>query len=130
MSKLLICKGGALLLAVALTWGGAASAADTCTKPECWGAVGIGPGDAYGYSYHYGDRNGAIERVRSQCPRCDRIEPFANSCASLASAGNGSAGFGTGPDKQAAQNTALTACRSDGGLDCKTRVWGCSRRAD
>lgn len=91
-----------------------------------WGAIGIGPGGAYGYSYGYGSENGAYNRVAQECQYdCTEIRTFFNTCAAMAVASNGGWGWSTGGTRGAAESGALSYCRQYGS-GCQVRVWACS----
>lgn len=90
-----------------------------------WGAVGIGPNGAYGWSADYGSESGAIGRVRAECPGCDNIKTFYNACGAMASGRNGAWGWGWAGSRWQAEQLAIQYCR-DYGSNCQLRVWACS----
>ena len=106
-----------------------ALAADKCKHETCWGAVGFSTSGApsdIGFSYWYSSESGAAGRVKKECPACDVIKTFANSCGQLAVSSNGNWGFATGANRDEAAANGVSICTANGGTDCKRRVWSCS----
>lgn len=102
-----------------------AAAAGQCGYINCWGAVGIGPQGAWGFSHSYAYEGDAISRVQGECPNCNVINTFYNSCGAMAVASNGGYGFAWAGSRYEAERAALGYCR-DYGPNCKNVVWSCS----
>ncbi len=106
---------------------GTPSLAGQCGYQQCWGAVGIGPGGAWGFSHSYPSEQQAYDRVVEECQwNCDVIQTFWDTCGSIASASNGAWGFATRLYRDDAQSAALDQCWQYGGNDCTVTVWACS----
>lgn len=107
---------------------GSAAQAGSCGYVNCWGAVGIGPNGAAGFSYNYSSENGALDRMYAECPSCNSWYTFANACGAIAQAPDGAWGSGWGDTRELAEYYAGQTCaqytRSGG---CRTAVWACSR---
>ncbi|SMX33238.1 DUF4189 domain-containing protein [Maliponia aquimaris] len=107
---------------------GSAAQAGSCGYANCWGAVGIGPHGAAGYSFNYSSENGALNRMYAECPSCNSTYTFVNACGAIAQAADGAWGSGWGDTRELAEYYATQTCaqytRSGG---CRTAVWACSR---
>ena len=108
----------------ALTAG--AAMAGHCGYQNCWGAVGISDNGSFGWSSEYSTESGAITRVRNQCPGCNRIETFYNTCGAIATGSSGAWGFGWAGSRGQAEGNAVTFC-ANYGYGCQTVVWACSK---
>lgn len=118
----------ALTLVAATLLAGAASAGE-CGLDYCWGAVGIGPNGAWGYSHSQYSEADAIAAVQAPdaCEGdCDVVQTFYNTCGALSEGSDGSWGFGYASTRELAEETSLDYCR-DYGSGCRVRVWACSR---
>ena len=119
----------ALLLAglcLALLAPAGAQAGD-CGYRDCWGAVGIGPGGAYGWSFGMPSEKRAIRVVRRECGgNCTVIRAFYNTCGAMAQAPNGAWGFGWHQDPGVARRLARKYC-AERAKGCRVRVWACSK---
>ena len=103
-----------------------AAVAGQCGYQYCWGAVGIGPGGAWGYSYGQYSEQDAINTLQNECGwDCDTVRTFYNTCGAMASGSNGSWGFGWGGSRAIAEGNALDYCYQYGN-NCQVRVWACS----
>ncbi|WP_372884142.1 DUF4189 domain-containing protein [Shimia sp.] len=117
--KASVLSVGALVLAGALNAG-------QCGYEQCWGAVGIGPGGAYGWAHSHASEGAAYNAAQRGCRgNCDQIRTFYNTCGAIARASNGGWGWGWASSRQAAENTALGYCR-EYGANCRVAVWACS----
>jgi hypothetical protein len=114
-------------VAAALLLAGAVSAqAGQCGYDYCWGAVGIGPGGAYGYSYEHSSEARAINAAQQGCGgNCTNIKTFYNTCGAMARGNNGAWGFGWANSEGQAKANALGYCRQNG-RGCQVAVWACS----
>ncbi len=100
--------------------------AGQCGYEYCWGAVGIGPGGAWGFAHSYSSESAAINSVNSECGGdCNNIRTFYNTCGALAEGSVGNWGFGWGATQTIAENNALNYCYQNG-PNCAVRVWACS----
>jgi len=115
----------ALTLALPLTLSGPAQAG-SCGYNQCWGAVGIGPGTLFGFSYGQISENDALNYMWNECPQCDRYYTFYNACGAIAKAPDGSWGSGWGDTRALAEQYARQTC-SKYGSGCQTAVWACSQ---
>lgn len=109
-------------------WSGAVSAGE-CGLEYCWGAVGIGPNGAWGYSHSQYSEADAISAAQGPdaCQGdCDIVQTFYNTCGALSEGSDGSWGFGYAGTRELAEETSLEYCR-DYGTGCQVRVWACSR---
>ncbi|MDJ0825059.1 MAG: DUF4189 domain-containing protein [Rhodobacter sp.] len=106
----------------------AASAAQAgqCGYDFCWGAVGIGPYGAYGYSYAHRSEDAAIGAAQDGCGgNCNNIHTFYNTCGAMAQGSDDAWGFGWAGTRAQAEANALGYCR-DYGSGCAITVWACS----
>ena len=89
-------------------------------------------GDQYGFSYDYPSMNDAANKALNECGRnCQVVQTFANGCAAYAADQRRNStvyGWGTASNGGQAQATALQYCRSNGGVQCTVRAWGCHGR--
>lgn len=117
-----LVAGGATALALAAT----SAVAGQCGYQYCWGAVGFGPGNAWGYAHSYASQQAAYNRVHQECGgNCTQIKTFYNTCGAIAAGANNGWGWGHAPSRQQAQNIALGYCNQyDNG--CTIRAWACS----
>ena len=115
------------LVAVALMFAAASPAnAGECGYANCWGAVGIGPGGALGFSHSYPSEQQAVDVAQSGCQgNCDNIRTFYNTCGAMASGYNSAWGFGWADTRAQAESNALGFCREHGS-NCSIRAWACS----
>lgn len=101
--------------------------AQSCGYAQCWGAVAIGPGSAYGFSHGYGSERDAINVAQQGCQYdCNVVRTFYNTCAAIAVADNGGWGWGWHAQRELAESTAMNYCM-DQGRNCRVRVWSCSK---
>jgi hypothetical protein len=122
--------GAGLIAIMALGAVGAATGAPKagqCGYAQCWGAVGTGPADAFGFSHGYATGPAAWDVAQNGCDRnCDNIRTFFNSCGAIAEASNmKSWGYGVGLTREGAEALALDQC-ANGPSNCTIRVWACS----
>jgi hypothetical protein len=116
----------ALAAAAMVVLGGAAEAGQ-CGHAQCWGAVGIGPNGAYGYSFDAPSESRAISIAQSGCGgNCTQIKTFYNTCGAMAQGSNGAWGFGWANTRGQAEANAMAYCRQNG-PNCGISVWSCSR---
>ena len=116
----------AAIAALAIGVVGAADSAAACGYATCWGAVGIGPTGAAGYSFDYGSEGDAIRRVQAECGgRCTEIKSFYNTCGAMAQGNNGAWGFGWASTLAQAKANAVGYCRQNGS-GCAVRVHACT----
>ncbi len=112
-------------LALSLAW--------AVTNVHAAGALAIdsNQGDQYGFAYNHPSSAQADQRALSECGQgCQIVMRFSGSCAAYAadqSRGSTAYGWGTASSAGAAQNRALSECRSRGNA-CMVRVWGCDNR--
>jgi hypothetical protein len=123
--------GAGLIAIMALGAVGAATGAaeaGQCGYAQCWGAVGTGPYDAFGFSHGYATGSAAWDVAQNGCGRnCDNIQTFFNSCGAIAEASKlGGRGFGQGKTRAEAEDIALDQCAANGSSNCTIRVWACS----
>ena len=113
-----------VISALALAAGPAA--AGQCGYQYCWGAVGFGPGGAYGWAHSYASQQEAYNRVYQECGgNCTQIKTFYNTCGAMAVGANNGWGWGHSPSRAGAENSAMGYCNQyDYG--CSVRVWACS----
>lgn len=125
MIKLRVCIGTAFLAVLGSMIGPAT--AGSCGYDYCWGAVGVGPNGAYGFSHSWATEQDAINAAQEGCGwSCDNMRTFYNACAAIAVASNGGWGWAYDVNRSRAEQTALSYCR-DFGPSCVVRVWSCSR---
>jgi hypothetical protein len=121
--------GAGLIAIMALGAVGAATGAaeaGQCGYAKCWGAVGIGPHDAFGFSHGYATESAAWDVAQKGCGgNCDNIRTFFNTCGAIAEASNRGWGFGVASTRAQAQNIALRQCNNNGS-NCTIRAWACS----
>lgn len=119
-------KIAALAVMVSMSGGADVAVAGQCGYDYCWGAVGMGPGGAWGYSYGQYSESDAINVLQEECGwDCDTVRTFYNTCGALAEGNTGNWGFGWAGTRSQAENNALGYC-SDYGGGCDVRVWACS----
>ncbi|WP_270725307.1 DUF4189 domain-containing protein [Shimia sp. Alg240-R146] len=115
------------MLGLVLSVLASASMAGECGYNVCWGAVGIGPNGAWGYSHSQQSESEARLAVRSACEGdCNVIETFYNACGAMAEGSDGNWGFGWAEARGPAEETALDYC-GEHGPNCAVRVWACSK---
>jgi len=115
----------AVVLVVLPTLAGGAMAGD-CGFAQCWGAVGIGPGGAWAYSYGKYSETDAVNALQGECEwDCDNVHTFYNTCGAIAEGSSGNWGFGWADTRVQAEENALGYCYQNGG-GCSVRVWACS----
>ena len=84
----------AALVAVCSIAAGAASAGQ-CGWDYCWGAVGFGPGGAYGYAYSHYSETDAYNAAQDGCGwNCTEVKTFYNTCGAMAVGVNDGWGWG------------------------------------
>ena len=100
--------------------------AGECGYDYCWGAVGIGPGGAWGYSYGQFSETDAVNVLQGECGwDCDNVHTFYNTCGAIAEGSQGNWGFGWAGSRAEAEGNALGYCYQNGG-GCAIKVWACS----
>jgi len=100
--------------------------AGQCGLEFCWGAVGISEDDAVGWSRGFETAESAIAAVQEGCDeKCTTVKSFYDTCGALAVAANGSWGWGWDDSLAKAKSIAISFC-SDGGGQCRAKVWACS----
>ncbi len=123
MRKTTIIALAAILLSPLLSL---SAEAGSCGYTRCWGAVGFGPGGAWGYSHSYKSEWRAKRKVRNECSNCTVIKTFYNTCGAIAAGPNNGWGWGWASTRAAAERTALNYCRQNS-RNCFVRAWACSR---
>lgn len=100
--------------------------AGECGYAQCWGAVGIGPGGAWGYSYGKYSETDAVNALQGECEwDCDNVHTFYNTCGAIAEGNSGNWGYGWAGTRSQAEDNAMGYCYQNGG-GCSVRVWACS----
>jgi len=101
-------------------------AAGQCGYQYCWGAVGFGPGGAYGWAHSYASENEAYNAVQGSCGwDCTQVKTFYNSCGAIAAGANNGWGWGYAGSRAQAEGIAMDYCdQYDYG--CSIRAWACS----
>lgn len=93
-------------------------------------AIDNNQGSQYGFAYDYPNISQAEQRALSECGGgCQVVLQFNSGCGAYASdQSRGSTAFGWGAESSgsAAQNRALSECKSRGGSSCVVRSWGCN----
>lgn len=93
-------------------------------------AIDSNQGTQYGWADGYANIGEAEKRALSECGSgCQVVLRFNNGCGAYAadqSRGSTAYGWGTGTSSSAAQNRALSECRSRGGSSCIVRAHGCN----
>lgn len=100
--------------------------AGSCGYNQCWGAVGIGSGTIWGYSYGLPNESSALDRLYVECPLCENVYTFFNTCGAIAKDSNGAWGSGWGDTRELAEFYAVDTCYKYG-TDCAPAVWACSQ---
>lgn len=109
----------AALLILSLAQAGTAQAGS-------FGAVGIGPGGAYGFAHSYSSASGATNRVQRECHgNCTIIRSFFGACGAISSGNGGAWGWAYAPTRARAETMAQGYCRANGS-GCRVRAWACS----
>lgn len=123
MSFRLICLGALSALCLSA---GAPAQAGQCGYEKCWGAVGFGPGGAWGYVYGKKSRQAATGAVQKNCGgNCTQIKAFYNTCGAIAAGKKNGWGWGHAPTRAKAESIAMGYCKQyDSG--CRIRAWACS----
>ncbi|WP_296763542.1 DUF4189 domain-containing protein [Sediminimonas sp.] len=113
--------------ALTLILGAAQAQAGQCGYKYCWGAVGFGPGGAWGYAHGQRSAQQAHDVAQNGCGwACTEMRTFYNACAAIAVADNGAWGWATEKNRELAESSAMNYCM-DNGFNCRVRVWSCSR---
>ena len=115
-----------VFLAVLLVFLPIHASAGSCGYQNCWGAVGVGANGEWGFSHSYGQEQGAVNRVYSECPNCTAVETFYNTCGAIALGQNGNYGFGWGDSRAIAEDQAMSYCWETSST-CAVQVWACSK---
>lgn len=103
-----------------------ATAAGECGFVNCWGAVGLGPNGARGFSFGQYSEARAVIQLQEECGGdCDTIKTFYNSCGAMAQGDGGGWGFGIASNASQAAHHALGYCSNYGG-GCTVEAWACS----
>lgn len=120
--------GLGLMLAMVLLTAMPTSAMAACANGRCWGAVGVGPGGAWGSAYDFPSQNAAARAVQNNCEGdCTTIKTFYNSCGAIAQGDNGGWGWAWHPSKQEAQSRAIAYCVPND-RNCRIATWACTSR--
>ncbi|MEP2532633.1 DUF4189 domain-containing protein [Shimia sp.] len=100
--------------------------AGQCGYEYCWGAVGIGPNGAWGFSWGQYSEQDAVNALQSECEwDCNNVKTFYNTCGAMAEGNQGNWGFGWGNSRGLAEDNAIGYCYQNGG-GCQIKVWSCS----
>ncbi len=101
--------------------------ATNCGYTRCWGAVGFGPGGAWGYSHSYRYESEAKRVVQNKCKGdCTVIKSFYNTCGAIAAGQDNGWGWSWSSSKKRAQRGAMKYCRQNS-YNCTVRAWACSK---
>ena len=101
--------------------------AGSCGYSECWGAIAVGPGGAWGYAHGKISQDAAYSGAQGGCEGdCTEVYTFFNACGAIAVASNGATGWAIDTSRESAENAALRSCASVGRA-CGVRVWACSK---
>ena len=104
------------------------TAAMACSNGTCWGAVGIGPGGAWGNAYDYPSENAAANAAQNNCGgNCTTIRTFYNTCGAIAQGDGGGWGWAWSGSAQDAQSSAIAYCVPNA-RNCQVRTWACTSR--
>ena len=99
-----------------------------CANGKCWGAVGIGPGGAWGNAYDYPSERAAARAVQNSCQGgCTTIKTFFNTCGAIAQGDNGGWGWAWAGTPDDAQSSAIAYCVPND-RNCRIRTWACTTR--
>lgn len=99
-------------------------------QAQAFGALAVdsNQGDAYGFSYAQGSLEAARDAAVAKCgANCKAVVYFRNICAAYATdqaEGSTVYGWGYAPNKERAQNLAMSYCKKRGSA-CIVRVWAC-----
>jgi hypothetical protein len=92
-------------------------------------AIDSNQGGQYGFSHGYPNISQADQKALSECGNgCRVVLEYNSGCGAYAadqSGGSTAYGWGTGSSSSAAQNIALSECRSNGGSRCIVRSYAC-----
>lgn len=100
--------------------------AGACGYEECWGAVGTGPGQAFGYAFGKWSEEEAYRTLQIRCGwKCTNVRSFFNTCGAIAKGENKRWSFAANPDLGTAQRNALQQCGLQS-IGCEIEVWACS----
>ncbi len=120
--------GLGLMLAMVLLTAMPTSALAACANGYCWGAVGVGPGGAWGTAYDYPSQSSATQAVQNNCGgNCSTIKTFYNTCGAIAQGDNGGWGWAWHGSKQEAQSQAIAYCVPND-RNCRIAAWACTSR--
>lgn len=120
--------GLSLVVAMALMTVLPSSAMAACANGRCWGAVGVGPGGAWGNAYDYPSQQAAAQAVQNSCQGdCTTIKTFFNSCGAIAQGDSGGWGWAWHVSKQEAQSRAIAYCVPND-RNCRITTWACTSR--
>lgn len=122
LNKAVLALVAGLMMQAGGAWAG------SCGASECWGAVGVGPGGAWGYSHSWHSEAEAIDAAHEGCEwDCTDMFSFYNGCAAIALTPDQQYyGRGFGWTRSDAEAEAYAAC-SAFGTGCAIRVWACSK---
>jgi hypothetical protein len=86
--------------------------------------------DSWGASYDHASQQAANESAMRECGKftshCEVVVKFwGNLCAAYATGPGTTDGWGSGASRPAAEQQAVSACRSRGG-PCEAKVWACN----
>ncbi|GAB4306458.1 MAG: hypothetical protein Kow0058_18860 [Roseovarius sp.] len=100
--------------------------AGQCGYDKCWGAVGFGPGGAWGWASGKPSQQAAISTVQRNCRgNCTQIKTFYNTCGVIAAGNMNGWGWGYSQSRAQAEKIALGFCRRND-TGCRVRAWACS----
>lgn len=92
-------------------------------------AIDSNHGERYGYARDFATVPQAERHALQECGiSCRVVLKFYSGCGAFAAdqaSGSDIHGWGTRPTARSAKELALSECRSQGGTDCKVRVWAC-----
>jgi len=92
-----------------------------------WGAVGFGPGGAWGYSAGQYSQRQAWRKVNRSCRgNCTVIKTFQNLCGAIAAGPDNGWGWTSSRSMRGAKRGAMRQCRRNS-YDCSLRAWACAR---
>lgn len=98
----------------------------TAAHAQAWGAVGVGPGGAWGWSVGHWSGDEAVNSMQGYCEwDCDNVHTFVNSCGAIAISSSGAWGFAARDNEEWAREVSVFLCE-DHGRDCWVEVSACA----
>jgi len=115
-----------VMLALSAHGEGGIFAKEPAFQTDAYGALAYdAKSRAWAYAIKVGEKGRATSIAAKLCgPSCEVHGPF-EQCAAVA-ANDAVVGYGSGPDRLAAETSARDKC----GKDCSVAVWGCNQLAD